>query len=124
MEIRRGAIDRSSLERKVFLCDKSKADFGKAYAMKLVAWGEKENFHKTVTVSLCDRKRFSESLKHEPGNSCYNPDMRQLIHVAYKLAGLQIKTFYRLLEANENIVSNCVYDNIYNRHICRLFDLK
>jgi hypothetical protein len=75
-------------------------------------------------VSLWNGKRFSESLKHEPGNYYYNPCMRQLIHVAYKLAGLQIKTFYRLLEANEKIVSNCVYDNIYNRHICRLFDLK
>ena len=75
-------------------------------------------------VSLWNGERFSGSLKHEPGNYCYNPCMRQLIHVAYKLAGLQIKTFYRLLEANEKIVSNCVYDNIYNRHICRLFDLK
>jgi hypothetical protein len=49
--------------------------------------------------------------------------MRQLIHVAYKLAGLQIKTFYALLEANEKIVSKCVYENIYYRHINRLFDL-
>jgi len=74
-------------------------------------------------VSLWNGKRFSESLKHEPGNSCYNPDMRQLIHVAYKLAGLQMKTFYALLEVNEKIVSKCVYENIYNRHINRLFDL-
>jgi tagaturonate epimerase len=75
-------------------------------------------------VLLWNGKRFSESLKHEAGNSCYNPDMRQLIHVAYKLAGLQIKTFYALLEANEKIISDCVYENIYNRHISRLFDLK
>ncbi len=74
-------------------------------------------------VSLWNGKRFSEAIKHVTGNSRYNPDMRQLLHVAYKLAGVQIKTFYRLLETNENIISECVYENIYKRHICNLFNL-
>ena len=46
--------------------------------------------------------------------------MRQLIHVAYKLAALKMDDYFRLLEANEKTVSKCVYENIYNRHICRL----
>ena len=50
--------------------------------------------------------------------------MRQLIHVAYKLAALKMDQYYRLLEANEKIVSECVYENIYDRHICRLFDIE
>jgi hypothetical protein len=29
-----------------------------------------------------------------------------------------------LLEANEKTVSQCVYDNMYERHICRLFGIK
>jgi len=28
-----------------------------------------------------------------------------------------------LLELNEQTVSECVYENIYKRHICRIFDL-
>lgn len=68
--------------------------------------------------------KFSDSLKHNTGNSGYNPNMRQLIHVAYKLAALKMKDYFRLLETNERTVSNCVYENIYNRHICRLFDIK
>ena len=50
--------------------------------------------------------------------------MRQLIHVAYKLAALKMKDYFRLLEENEKTVSACVYENIYNRHICRLFGIK
>jgi hypothetical protein len=75
-------------------------------------------------VSGWDSEKFSASLKHIPGNPDYNSDMRQLIHVAYKLAALQMKDYFRLLESNELTVSKCVYENIYNRHICRLFDIK
>jgi hypothetical protein len=74
-------------------------------------------------VSGWNSKKFSTALKHIPGNPEYNPDMRQLIHVAYKLAALQMKEYFRLLESNELIVSKCVYENIYNRHLCRLFDI-
>ena len=74
-------------------------------------------------VSDWNSNKFSDTLKHIPGNSDYNPNMRQLMHIAYKLAALQMKDFIRLLEANEQTVSNCVYENIYNRHICRLFDI-
>jgi hypothetical protein len=74
-------------------------------------------------VSGWNSKKFSAALKHVPGNPDYNPDMRQLIHVAYKLAALQMKEYFRLLESNEATVSKCVYENIYNRHICRLFDI-
>jgi len=75
-------------------------------------------------VSEWNNTKFSASLKHIPGNPDYNPDMRQLIHVAYKLAALQMKDYFRLLESNEQTVSKCVYENIYKRHICRLFDIK
>ena len=40
--------------------------------------------------------KFSDSLKHVSGNRDYNPNMRQLIHVAYKIAALQMKDYFRL----------------------------
>jgi hypothetical protein len=70
-----------------------------------------------------DSIRFADSIKHIPGNKSYNPNLRQLIHVAYKLAALRMNEYFRLLEKNENIISGCVYENIYNRHICRLFNI-
>ena len=75
-------------------------------------------------VSKWNGKKFSDSLKHVPGNENYNPNMRQLIHVAYKIAALQITEYNKLLQLNEETISACVFENIYNRHICRLFNIK
>jgi hypothetical protein len=68
--------------------------------------------------------RFSNALRHNKDNSEYNPNMRQLIHVAYKIAASQIADYYRLLETNEEVISGCVYENLYDRHICKLFGLE
>lgn len=68
--------------------------------------------------------RFAGALRHVPGNPDYNPNMRQLVHVGYKLAAMKMDEYFRLLDANEKTVSQCVFENIYNRHICRLFDIK
>ena len=75
-------------------------------------------------VAKWSSKKMAGALRHVPGNKDYNPNMRQLIHVAYKLAAMEMAEYYKLLEANEKIVSECVYDNIFKRHICRLFDIK
>ncbi|HOB84018.1 MAG TPA: tagaturonate epimerase family protein [Bacteroidales bacterium] len=75
-------------------------------------------------VSGWNSSKFAAALRHVPGNPDYNPNMRQLIHVGYKLAAMKMDEFFRLLDANEKTVSQCVYENMYNRHICRLFDIK
>jgi tagaturonate epimerase len=75
-------------------------------------------------VLTWDSRKFAGSLRHIPGNKDYNPDMRQLIHVAYKLAAMEMDHYYKLLDANRETVSQCVYENIYDRHICRLFGIK
>jgi len=75
-------------------------------------------------VSDWNSKKFADSLRHVPGNSDYNSNLRQLIHVGYKLAAMRMDEFFKLLEANEKTVSQCVYENMYDRHICRLFAIK
>ncbi|HUX57184.1 MAG TPA: tagaturonate epimerase family protein [Bacteroidales bacterium] len=75
-------------------------------------------------VSKWNGEKFAESLRHVQANKDYSANMRQLIHVAYKLAALQMEDYLRLLEANEETISQCVYENIYERHICRLFGIK
>jgi hypothetical protein len=69
-------------------------------------------------------RKFAASLIHDSSNPDYNPGMRQLIHVGYKLAAEKSDIFFRLLEEHEEIVGRCVYENIFNRHICRLFDIE
>jgi hypothetical protein len=83
-----------------------------------------DNLPSKADVTSWDSFRFASSLRHIPGNKHYNSDMRQLIHVAYKLAAHRMDTYFSLLEMNEAIVSESVYENIYDRHICRLFGIK
>jgi hypothetical protein len=69
-------------------------------------------------------KKFAASLRHIPDSKDYNPNMRQLIHVAYKMAAMKMEQYNHLLDKNNETIAKCVYENIYNRHICRLFDIK
>jgi tagaturonate epimerase len=71
-----------------------------------------------------DPEKFASSIRHIPGNRYYNSDMRQLLHVAYKLAAHKMETYFSLLDRYESQVSESVYTNIYDRHICRLFNIK
>jgi len=72
-------------------------------------------------VTGWNSRKFAGSLRHITGNPDYNPNMRQLIHVAYKLAAQKMDIWFRLLEEHEEVVGRCVFENIYKRHICRLF---
>lgn len=102
-----------SLERTDELC----APYADVIEIKISSLPSKKE------VSNWNSKKFADSLRHIPGNPDYNPDMRQLIHVAYKLAAERISDYNSLLERNEERVSGCVYENIYDRHICRLFNI-
>ncbi|MCX6334415.1 MAG: tagaturonate epimerase family protein [Bacteroidia bacterium] len=75
-------------------------------------------------ISAWSSKKLADSLRHIPGNKDYNPNMRQLVHVAYKLAAMRMDVYFKLLKANEKTVAQCVYENMYDRHICRLFNIK
>ncbi len=74
-------------------------------------------------VSGWDNKRFAAALRHIPENRYYNSNMRQLIHIAYKLAAQKKEQYLNLLKENEKIIGQCVYENLYERHICKLFDI-
>jgi len=74
-------------------------------------------------VSGWTGSKFASSIRHIPGNKDYNPNMRQLIHVSFKLAAMRIDEYYKLLEKNNKIVGQCVYENVYERHICKLFNI-
>ena len=65
--------------------------------------------------------RFSETLRHVPGNSNYNPGFRQLIHVGYKVASELGSVYTDALKTNAAIIGDCVTENIYARHIMHLF---
>ena len=75
------------------------------------------------TVKTWSNEDLANALRHIPGHPQYNPNMRQLVHVAFKLAAEQIDKYNALLEKHADVVGQCVYDNIYDRHLKRLLNL-
>ena len=74
-------------------------------------------------VSTWDGPRLANALRHIPGHPEYDPNLRQLIHVGYKVAAEYGNIYLHHLKQNEEIVGKQVFENIYDRHIKRLFGL-
>lgn len=70
-----------------------------------------------------DRK-FADTLRHIPGHPDYNPDFRQLLHVAYSVAAAMGTEYTDLLKKYTDITGQCVEENIYDRHLKRLFTVQ
>jgi len=68
-------------------------------------------------------EKFASTLRHIPGHDDYHPGFRQLIHVGYKVAAELGDEYIRMLRTHSGIVGEQVSTNIYDRHICRLFNL-
>ncbi|MGM0377958.1 MAG: tagaturonate epimerase family protein, partial [Bacteroidota bacterium] len=65
-------------------------------------------------------EEFANALRHIPDNPQYNPHLRQLVHVGYKLAAEHIDQFNALLKKHVDVVGQCVFENLYDRHVKRL----
>ncbi|MBW6534052.1 MAG: tagaturonate epimerase family protein [Mariniphaga sp.] len=68
-------------------------------------------------------EKFANTLRHIPGHPDYNPNFRQLIHVGYKVAAEMGENYTGLLKKYDGVVGSCVEENIYDRHLKRLFNL-
>jgi hypothetical protein len=68
-------------------------------------------------------EKYANTLRHIPGHPDYNPNFRQLIHVGYKVASEMGTTYTDLLKQHADVVGSCVEENIYERHLKRLFSL-
>ncbi len=74
-------------------------------------------------VATWSGEKFGNTLRHIPGNADYNLNFRQLIHVGYKVAAEMGEGYTGLLKKYSDVVGGCVEENIYDRHLKRLFDL-
>lgn len=74
-------------------------------------------------VNSWTSEKYANTLRHIPGHPDYNANFRQLIHVAYKIAADMGDKYYSLLEKHAEVVGQCVEENIYERHLKRLFHL-
>lgn len=66
-------------------------------------------------------KKLANTLRHIPGHPEFNPDLRQLLHCAYKLAAELDEEFTGALKKYEHIIASNVKENLFERHIRPLF---
>jgi hypothetical protein len=66
-------------------------------------------------------EQFTSALRHDPKNKNFNPDLRQLLHVGYKIAAKKGDRYLGALREYQTVVSKNVTDNLFNRHIKPLF---
>lgn len=66
-------------------------------------------------------EQFTGALRHVPGDANYNSSLRQLLHVAFKVAAKMGGRYLDLLEANESVIARNVTENLYRRHIAPVF---
>ncbi len=67
-------------------------------------------------------EQFVAALRHDPCNPAFNPHLRQLIHVGYKIAAQMGARYLEALEAAKAFVSRNVTENLLARHIKPLFE--
>ena len=65
--------------------------------------------------------RLAAAIRHVPANPDFSPDIRQLLHVSFKVAAKQGSRYTDLLVANRDIVGRQVTENIFERHLRPLF---
>jgi hypothetical protein len=66
-------------------------------------------------------EQFTGALRHDQKHPLFNPSLRQLLHVSFKLAAKAGQRYLDLLVANEEIVGKNVTENLYARHLKPLF---
>jgi hypothetical protein len=74
-----------------------------------------------TTVNKWTAEQFVSALRHDQSNKAFNPSLRQLIHVGYKIAAKKGDHYLDALEAHEPSVAKNVTQNLYERHLKPLF---
>jgi hypothetical protein len=74
-----------------------------------------------AVVDQWSSAQFTSALRHDRRSPAYNPSLRQLLHVGFKVAAKMGSRYLDLLEANETVVAKNVTDNLYARHIAPVF---
>jgi len=81
----------------------------------------KEHLPSAKTAAEWNSEQFAAAVRHEPDSPDFNPDFRQLMHVAYKLAAQMGDSYTALLKEHSDIIAANVEYNILERHIKRIF---
>jgi len=65
--------------------------------------------------------QYTSALRHDQANPGFNPDLRQLLHVGFKVAAKMGTRYLEMLDRCEASISRNVTGNLFDRHIRPLF---
>ncbi len=71
----------------------------------------------TAIVNGWSAEQFTSALRHDQSNPAFNPHLRQLIHVGYKIAAGMGSRYLDTLQQHEDLVAKNVTANLYERHL-------
>jgi hypothetical protein len=74
-----------------------------------------------ATVAAWSGAQYAAALRHDPKNKEFNPSLRQLLHVGYKIAAKKGGEYLNLVRASQATISRNVTENLYERHIKPVF---
>jgi hypothetical protein len=81
----------------------------------------KDELPSPETVNGWDSSTFTSALRHDQSSPQYNPNLRQLLHVGYKVAAEMGERYLDALKAHEDTVAENVTENIFERHLKPIF---
>ena len=74
-----------------------------------------------ATVDAWSSRQYTSALRHDQSNPGFNSDLRQLLHVGFKVAAKMGDKYLKMLDACEASISRNVTENLFERHIKPLF---
>ena len=74
-----------------------------------------------VQVATWTSEQYVAALRHDPACPEFNPSLRQLLHVGYKIAAQMGDRYLNMLVQCEESISRNVTENLVDRHLVPLF---
>ena len=74
-----------------------------------------------AVVADWDGVALAAALAHEQSDPRFNPSLRQLVHVSFKVAAEMGPVYLEAIESARGTIATCVTNNLYDRHIKPLF---
>ena len=82
---------------------------------------DRDRLPSAVEVGTWDGSHFASTIRHIRDDVRFNANVRQLLHVSFKVAAKSGSRFIGLLKSNSKIVGEQVTTNILDRHLKPLF---
>ena len=82
---------------------------------------DKEALPSPETVAAWSHVRLARAIRHDQRCADYDRNLRQLLHVGYKVAAELGDIYLQTLKKHHQVVARHVCDNLFDRHITPLF---